>query len=107
MAGPVASLLLREPLTNSEIADLDGWLREIGRVFSMQKSPDNKCSADFCVDKLTPFTRNPEEPSPLFTISLSTPEVGREFHCECPDETSLLETFGYKPKEHIDISAGL
>ena len=52
MAGPVASLLLREPLSQAEIAELDGWLKGISHITQVQKSPDNKYSADFWVDKL-------------------------------------------------------
>jgi hypothetical protein len=107
MAGPVASLLLQEPLSEAQFTELDCWLRGLSELPLIQEvDSGEKYILEFCVDKLPPFTRSHEEPSPLFTLTIRTPEVGREFHCECRDEISLLETFKYKPKEHVDISAG-
>jgi hypothetical protein len=105
MAGPVASLLLRQPLTEDQLKDLEGWLNEVGRITGVDNPPDERYSADFVFTNFSPLVTDPANPSCTFLLDLIDPFTNEEFRYEDGEKESLQEKLGFVPKELILVSA--
>jgi hypothetical protein len=105
MAGPVASLLLRQPLTEYQLEDLEGWLNEIGRITGVENSPDERYSADFVFTNFPPLVTDPANPSCTFLLNLFDPEMNKEFRYEDDKKEILRARLGFVPEQLILVSA--
>lgn len=104
--GPVCSILLEQPLSDRQIAELDGYLMHIGAHVTRS---EKKHSWDFC--PLAQIIIPGSSPGKLCTFSLSTwggliDDWGAE---EVPEDAilqQLEQAIGFRPHGHIMFYSG-
>lgn len=106
MAGPVAGLLLREPLLASELSELDTWIHQISEGIHFHKAGEQeRYSLGFSLINLPPLITNQKGRSCTFLLDLLDPEKNEDVSFEEQVKEALQANLGYIPKELILVSA--
>lgn len=107
MAGPVASLLLRQPLTGDQLKDLEGWLNKVGHSLTIKTLREGiKYSVDFAFAYFPPLVTKEQPHNCSFALELIDPEKNEEFSFEEDEKEILQNKLGFLPKELVVAYAG-